>query len=108
MLRRRGEEGPNFSWAEAGAPLVAGASLVLCVAVIAALPPDGVNGLSVILGIAAICAGLLVVGEHEGPSISAAFIVTVLAAAFLGPASAAATAIISELTAALRLKTRWR
>ena len=47
-------------------------------------------------------------GEHDGPSISASFIVTVLAAAFLGPASAAATAIIAELTATLRLKTRWR
>jgi putative nucleotidyltransferase with HDIG domain len=76
--------------------------------VIAVLPPDRVNGLSVILGIAAIGAGFLAVGEHEGPSISSAFIVTVLAAAFLGPASAAATAIIAELTAALRLQTRWR
>jgi putative nucleotidyltransferase with HDIG domain len=62
----------------------------------------------VILGIASVGAGILVVGERDGPSISASFIVTVLAAAFLGPASAAATAVIAELTAALRLRTRWR
>src|SRR5689334_23492340 len=108
MLRRRAEDGHSFTWSDAGAPALAGATLVICAVVIVLLPPDRVNELSAILGVAAVGAGFLVVGEREGASISAAFIVTVLAAAFLGPASAAATAIIAELTAALRLRTRWR
>jgi putative nucleotidyltransferase with HDIG domain len=66
---------------------------------------DRVNSLSVILGIAAVAAGILVAGERGGLSVSASFIVVVLAAAFLGPASAAAAAVISELTAAARMRT---
>ena len=92
----------------ARAPALAGLSLMVSVAAIVLLPGDRVNGLSVILCIAAVGAGILVVGDSDGPSISASFIVTVLAAALLGPASAALTAIIAELTATLRLKTRWQ
>jgi len=51
---------------------------------------------------------MLVVGESGGLAVSAAFIVEVLAAAFLGPASAAGVAVIAELTATLRMRTRWR
>jgi putative nucleotidyltransferase with HDIG domain len=69
---------------------------------------DTVSSLSVIFGIAAVVAGLLVTGERDGLSISASFIVLVLAAAFLGPASAAAAAVLAELTASARLRTRWR
>ncbi|HEX3830882.1 MAG TPA: HD domain-containing phosphohydrolase [Solirubrobacteraceae bacterium] len=53
-------------------------------------------------------AGVLVVGEHGGMQVSASFIVLVLAAAFLGPASAAAAALIFELTATLVKRTAWR
>jgi putative nucleotidyltransferase with HDIG domain len=70
--------------------------------------PDPVNTLSAIFGIAAIGAGLTVALDQEGNSITGSFIVIVLAAAFLGPASAAVAAIIAELTAAVMVKTRWR
>ncbi|HWE11412.1 MAG TPA: hypothetical protein VG325_18835, partial [Solirubrobacteraceae bacterium] len=53
-------------------------------------------------------AGLLVVGELGGIGVSAAFIVAVLAAAFLGPASAAIAAIVAEFTATARMRTPWR
>ena len=61
-----------------------------------------------ILGVAAVGAGAMVAGARDGLSVSAAFIVNVLAAAFLGARSAMATAVISELTAAIRLHTRPR
>lgn len=48
------------------------------------------------------------VGEKGGLSVSAAFIVSVLAAAFLGPASAFCVAVIAELAASLRVRTNWR
>jgi len=48
------------------------------------------------------------VGEHGGMQVSASFIVLVLAAAFLGPASAAVAALIFELTATLVKRTAWR
>jgi putative nucleotidyltransferase with HDIG domain len=69
---------------------------------------DRTSSLSWILAISAVAAGLLVGGEHEQPTVSAAFIVSILAAAFLGPASAAAAAVVAELTAAMRLHTRLR
>ncbi|HWD76311.1 MAG TPA: HD domain-containing phosphohydrolase [Solirubrobacteraceae bacterium] len=75
---------------------------------IVASSPDRVYGLSIILGFASVAAGLLVVGEHGGMGVSAAFIVAVLAAAFLGPASAAIAAIIAEFTATARMRTPWR
>jgi putative nucleotidyltransferase with HDIG domain len=83
-------------------------SLAVCAIVIAESRPDRSGSLSVILGCAALAAGVLVAGERGGLGISASFIVTMLAAAFLGPASAAATAIISELSATAMLRTRWQ
>lgn len=71
-------------------------------------PADRVGSLSVIIAIAAVAAGLLVVGQEGGVSISAAFIVCLLAAAFLGPRSAAGAAALTELTAALMLRTKSR
>jgi putative nucleotidyltransferase with HDIG domain len=70
--------------------------------------PDSVNTLSVIFGVAAIGAGVTAARDTEGNSISGSFIVAVLAAAFLGPASAAVVIGIAELTATIQLKTRWR
>ncbi|MGZ4247453.1 MAG: HD-GYP domain-containing protein, partial [Solirubrobacteraceae bacterium] len=62
--------------------------------------------MTVILGCAAVIAGMLVSGARDEPSVSAAFIVYVLAGVFLGARSAMAAALLSELTAAARLKTR--
>ena len=69
---------------------------------------DHVSSLTIVLGIAAVLAGVLVAGSRDGLSVSASFLVYVLAAAFLGPRTAVAVAIISELTAATRLHTRVR
>ena len=66
--------------------------------------PDPVNTLSAIFGIAAVGAGLTVALDQEGNSVTGSFIVIVLAAAFLGPASAAVAAIIAELTAAVMVQ----
>ena len=55
-----------------------------------------------------VVAGITVARDPEDNSITGSFIVSVLAAAFLGPASAAATIVIAELTATARLRTRWR
>ena len=70
--------------------------------------PDRLNAMSVVIAVAAIGAGLLVVGQRGGLGISAAFIVTLLAAAFLGARSAAAAAVVTELAASTRFRTRWR
>jgi hypothetical protein len=91
------------------APFLVTVGWVACaVAALVAAPPDSVNSLSLILGVAAIAAGLMVVGERDGLSISASFIVFALAAVFLGARSAAAAAVLSEITAAIRLRTRLR
>jgi putative nucleotidyltransferase with HDIG domain len=91
------------------APFLVVLGLVACVvAAIVAAPPDQVNSLSLILGVAAVAAGLLVVGKPDGLSISASFITFALAAVFLGARSAAAVAVLSEITAAIRLRTRLR
>jgi putative nucleotidyltransferase with HDIG domain len=91
------------------APFLIIVALVSCVAVVgAAASADRVNDLSLILGVAAIAAGLMVAGNPDGLSVSASFIVWTLAAVFLGPRSAAAAALLSEITAAIRLHTRLR
>jgi putative nucleotidyltransferase with HDIG domain len=94
---------------EQPAACVVVAALAICVVGVSLVGPgDRVNSLSVILGVAAIVAGGMVAGARDGLSISASFLVFVLAGAFLGPRSAAAAAILSELTAAVRLRTRSR
>ncbi len=85
--------------------LFTGVSALICAVAVTAGPPDRVNALSVVLGIAAAAAGLMVAGTRGGVSVSAAFIVSALAAAFLGPLSAITAALISELCASLRLRT---
>ena len=86
----------------------AAATGVVVVVGVLATPPDRVDTLTVILGVAAVVAGALVVGARDGLSVSASFLVYVLAAVFLGPRSAALVALTSELTASVRLRTRPR
>jgi ABC-type Co2+ transport system permease subunit len=76
-----------------------------CAAGMIASPTERVNSLSAVLGLGAIVAGYLVVGERGGIGVSPSFIVWVLAAAFLGPLSAALAAVIGETAANLRLRT---
>lgn len=90
-------------------PFVVFFALLAIVAVTVALaPPDKFGELSVILGAAAVIAGWMVAGSRDGLSVSASFIVFVLAGVFLGARSAIVAALLSELTAALRLNTRTR
>jgi putative nucleotidyltransferase with HDIG domain len=88
--------------------IVVAALLAVVVATALFAPPDRVNALTAILGIAAVIAGLMVAGARDEPSVSASFIVYVLAAAFLGARSAMAAAVLTELTAAITLRTRPR
>jgi putative nucleotidyltransferase with HDIG domain len=108
MIRRRAERGADWVWADVFAPVAVLASFAAVAVAIWLSPPDRVNALSAIFGIASVAAGVLVVGQRDGLAVSASFIVTVLAAAFLGPRSAAATAVLAELTATAMMRTRWR
>ena len=91
------------------APYVVFVALLAIVAVTAvAAPPDKFGKLSVILGVAAVIAGWMVAGSRDGLSVSASFIVFVLAGVFLGARSAMLAAVLCELTAAVRLNTRTR
>ncbi len=83
-------------------------TLTVVAVVVVSARPDHVNTLSIVLGITAVVAGWMVAGEPEGLSLSGSFIVYVLAAAFLGARSAVIAAMLSELTAAMRLHTRPR
>jgi putative nucleotidyltransferase with HDIG domain len=81
-------------------------AVVVCIAVAAAQSDlDHFSALSVALGLSAILAGIGVAPAYGRVTVSASFIVVLLAAAFLGPMSAGACAAISELTAAWRLRT---
>src|SRR5919204_4032018 len=66
---------------------------------------DHFSALSGILAVAAVASGAVVVYAHGRASISASFLVVLLAAAFLGPATACLCALLAELTAARRLDT---
>ena len=67
--------------------------------------PDRMSSLSVILGIAAVGAGVLVSDTSDDAAISSSFIVFVLAAAFLGPLSALIAGALSELGVSVRKRT---
>ncbi len=87
---------------------VAGFGLVGCI-VWAALVAnqDNVGALSVVLGIAAVGAGLGIAQIPGGNRwISASFLVDMLAAAFLGPASAFAASVIGEVASTRVARTR--
>jgi putative nucleotidyltransferase with HDIG domain len=108
MLRGRAGLGDALGRRDRLAWVLSVLSFAIGGVIIALSRPDPLNTLSVIMGIAAVGAGLMVAGEQGGISVSGSFIVTVLVAAFLGPASAAVAGIIAELTATAMLRTRWR
>jgi putative nucleotidyltransferase with HDIG domain len=90
-------------------PVAIAGTMVALVIVLTVFPyGDRVDHLSVVLGLGAVVAGVMVAGERDGLSVSGSFLVYALAGAFLGPRSAIAAAIISELTASARLRTRPR
>jgi putative nucleotidyltransferase with HDIG domain len=70
------------------------------------LPDDHLSGLSIVLGVAAVAAGLGVSRVSQRLAVSASFLVYMLAAAFLGPASAFVSAALSEAVATARMDTR--
>ncbi len=84
-------------------------TMLVCVAAASIVPSaDRVDSLSAVLAVAAIVAGLMVAGVRDGASVSASFLVYALAGVFLGPRSAIVAAIVCELVAASRLRTRLR
>jgi len=86
---------------------IACASLAACVAWAAIVAPhDRLNGLSAVLAVAAVVAGLGVAEVGGGVNVSGSFLVYILAGAFLGPASAFVAAIVSEITATRVTRTR--
>ena len=108
MPGRRGEDARSSGARDARALLLTCGSVAICGLIIGLSPPDHIGTLSIVLGVASAAAGFFVSGEHGGVGVSASFIVAVLAAAFLGPASAALAAVIAELTATARMRTSWR
>ncbi len=88
---------------------VACASLAGCVVWAAIVAPDDhLNGLSVVIAVAAVAAGLGVTRVRAQIEVSASFLVFMLAAAFLGPASAFVAAVLCEITATRVIRTRPR
>ena len=85
---------------------VVGVGIAICV-VVGGLqaPADHINGLTVVLLLSAVAAGVTVVPSVQRASVSAGFIVVLLAAAFLGPATAGLCAVLTELAASRRLRT---
>jgi putative nucleotidyltransferase with HDIG domain len=86
---------------------IACATLAGCVAWAALVAPyDHLNGLSIVLGVAAMVAGLGVMRVRHRVEVSASFLVYILAGAFLGPASAFIAAVTSEVAATRVIRTR--
>src|SRR5579875_1695496 len=82
------------------------AGLIICVGVgVGQAHLDHVGALSAVLAVAAVIAGAMVVPSLGRASISAGFVVLTLAAALLGPASAAGYALLHEAVAARKLRT---
>jgi len=89
--------------------LIVGLALCVVVAGFDARPSPGATwSLGIVLAIAAALAGATAIelGGHLVISISAAVIVAILAAIFLGPTYAALVALLAEVAASLRIKTR--
>ena len=83
------------------------ATIVVVVCVVG--PPDHIGTLSIVLGVSAVIAGFVSQGQPGGiPMVSATFVVDVLAATFLGPASGALASVIGELGSSARLRTKPR
>ncbi len=87
----------------ATAVLVVGVPACVAVAIIEArIDHAGHNPLSLVLALSAVVSGAMVVKLSGRASISASFVVILLAAAFLGPTSACAAALIAEVAATCR------
>ncbi len=89
--------------------LILGCGLAGCIVAAAAQAgsdrgPD--ESLSIVLGVAAIISGYMVVRTVGTAAVSAAFVVVILAAAFLGPVSACLAAVLAEVTASIRVRPR--
>jgi putative nucleotidyltransferase with HDIG domain len=107
MFRSAGDR--SLRWLTGVVRILALACLVASLVVAAVdADPGRMTSLGVVLGVAAIVSGVMVAGSRGAPSVSATFIVIVLAAAFLGPAQACAAAILSEAAGVARLKTPLR
>ncbi len=92
----------------AATPVLA-SGLILCVLLAAlqtAPSPGATAALGIVLGAAAIIAGGSTVDLGGRTAISSTFVVVLLAAAFLGPAYAALAAVVAEVAATARIKTR--
>jgi putative nucleotidyltransferase with HDIG domain len=106
-----GHEAPDRArdrWRDIVALIVIAGTITVVGVVVVLAHEERVNSLTIVLAVAAVVAGWMVAGERDGLSISGSFIVLVLAAAFLGARSAVAAALLSEITAAIRLRTRVR
>jgi putative nucleotidyltransferase with HDIG domain len=92
------------------AVIIAAGGLAACIAwAVVVANRETFDNLSVVLGIAALAAGLGVAQLPAGNRrISAGFLVDILAATFLGPASAFATSSLETLTASRVFPTRGR
>jgi putative nucleotidyltransferase with HDIG domain len=87
--------------------LACGTVAWIFVAVFTAGSDHGLHkNLSIALAFAAVIAGYMAVAGVGVTSVSASFVVMVLAAAFLGPTSACVVVVLAEVTASLRLKSR--
>src|SRR5467141_2036581 len=85
---------------------LAGGGLIVCAAVaLLQAHEDKTGSLSLVLAFAAIASGAGVAAMTENASISGSFIVVILAAAFLGPASACLAWVLAEVTASVRRHT---
>ncbi|MDQ6731025.1 MAG: HD domain-containing protein [Actinomycetota bacterium] len=68
--------------------------------------PGASAGLGLVLGVAAVAAGITVVEVGGRVQVSSTFIVVLLSATFLGPLYAGLAAVIAEVAAGRRVKTR--
>jgi putative nucleotidyltransferase with HDIG domain len=73
---------------------------------ILAAPQEHLDGLSAVLAVAAIAAGVGVERVRQRVEVSPAFLVCILAGAFLGPTSAFVAAVLSEVAATRMIRTR--
>jgi len=108
MLRRDAAETGSVDLRRALGPAASIFAFGITVFVCVAGPADHVNSLSIVFGVSAVIAGFVVQGERERPMVSATFVVSVLATAFLGPASGALAATIGEIGSSIRMRTRLR
>ncbi len=110
MLRRSDGERLGARWVSRTVVVLVSACLLASILVaVFDTGRDQLTGLSIVLAIAAVVSGLIVGAPARGaPTVSATFMVLILAGAFLGPASACAAAVLSEGAAAVRLRTSWR